>query len=861
MPRRFNQNLDREMAFHLEAAINDYIAQGLTPEAAHQKAVADFGALALAKDEMRDLHPLRALEQLARDLRYAVRQLRHAPAFAITVILTLAIAIGANTAIFSVVRAVMLQPLPYPAASRLVAVWHSDRADFVWYTFSYPRFQYFEQHLRDVAATAAYDDESATVLVGNEPVRVEGGRVSANFFELLGTQPAVGRAFSQAEDRHAATPVALLSDKFWRQRFNADPAILGRTLPVDGEEFTVIGIMPPNFQFLGVPIDIWRSRIVDTRTFAPTSVQQGSSYLTVISRLRPGVTLAQFQARLRVLDEQYRIAHPANSDVTLPVNAALLQSKVFAAVHVTLLVLWGAVACLLLIACANVANLVLARAIARNREIRVRMALGASRLRIAQQLVLESLFLSLTSIVVSLPLSLWGMRQLVSALQRTSPSVPGVHADTGLMLFLFGIATIIGIVVGLTPLLLVSRGPLGGSERGSSASKWSAQLRNGIGAAQIAFCVILLAAAGLLAESFRRMSTMPTGLRTEHVALFPLDLMPDRYESWERRVNFYQQAIDRAAAIPGVTAAAVASRVDLVGSGLAYIVQPEGRPDLGARNPGARGRSVSPGYFQILQIPLLKGRFFNEHDTANSARVAIVNEAFAQKYFGGASPIGRHVTYSSDRIVCEIVGVVANVRAALSSTGPNDQIYLPLTQRPWLVATLLVRSNSPETIGTEIRRQVRAVDPGQAVAESTTFDRTIERRLGGPRTETTVVSVFALSALFLAAVGVYGVIAYSVAQRQKEFGIRIALGARPGAVRALVFSQTMGILAAGILIGLPISLALTRLYASLLFAVTAADPIATFGPIALLLAVGSLATYLPSRRATSIDPISVLRMD
>jgi putative ABC transport system permease protein len=849
------------MRFHVESSTEEYIAQGFSREDAHRKALADFGAIELAKDQMRDLHPFRFLEQLARDLRYAVRQLRHSATFAAAVILTLAVAIGANTAIFSVVRAVMLQPLPYRDPGRLLCVFHSDRPDFTWYTFSYPRFQYFQQHLRDLADTAAYDDESATVLVHGEPVRVEGGRVSANFFSLLGVAPALGRSFAPDEDLHGANPVALLSDTFWRARFGADPKIVGRTIPIDGEEFTVIGVMPPGFQFLGAPIAVWRSRIVDTRTFAPASVQLGASYLTVVSRLRPGIRLEQFRAKLNVLAEQYRAANPGNSDLTMPVSADLLQTKVYAPVHATLLVLWGAVACLLVIACANVANLVLTRAIARNREIRVRMALGASRLRIAQQLVLESLVLTLASILVSLPLSLWGMRELVSALRRTSPSVPDVHPDGGLMLFLFGFALTIGTLMGLMPLFLVRRGPLGGSERGSSASKWSAQLRNAIGAAQIAFCVVLLTAAGLLSESFLRMSTMPTGVRTEHVTLFPLDLMPDRYDSWDRRVNFYTEAIRRASSIPGVSAAAVTSRLDLVTTGLGYLVQPEGRADLGPRNPGARGRSVSPAYFQILGIPLMNGRLFDDHDTALSERVAIVNEAFARKYFPGVTPVGKHITYSTDRIVCQIVGVVANVRAALGSTAAEDQIYLPLTQRPWLVATLLVRTIKPLDVGPAIRRQVQSVDPGQAVGDSSTFDGIIERRLGWPRTEMAVVSFFALAALFLAAIGVYGVIAYSVAQRQKEFGIRIALGARSGAVRALVFRQTTGILAVGFLVGLPGSLALSRLYSSVLFAVEATDPIALFGAVALLLTVASAATYLPSRRATNIDPISVLRVD
>src|SRR5579883_1575213 len=314
---------------------------------------------------MRDLHPLRWLEQLWRDLRYAARQLRRAPAFAATVVLTLAVAIGANSAIFSVVRAVMLQPLPYPDAKRLVALWHSDRSDYTWYTFSFPRYEYFAQHLNDLAELGAYDDETATVVVNGEPLRVEGGRVSAGFFSTLGAKPALGRSFLPEEDRHGANAVMLLSDRFWRERLNADPQVLGRTFTVDGEPSTVIGVMPRDFQFLGAPVDVWRSRMVDTRTFAPASVRLGASYLTVVGRLRPGITLAQLQAKLSVVSDAYRADNPGNSDLTMPVNADFLQAKVFANVHLTILVLWGAVACLLAIACANVASLVLERAVAR----------------------------------------------------------------------------------------------------------------------------------------------------------------------------------------------------------------------------------------------------------------------------------------------------------------------------------------------------------------------------------------------------------------------------------------------------------------------------------------------------------------
>src|SRR5581483_6356871 len=552
---------------------------------------------------------------MIRDLLFAARQLRRSPAFAIGIILTLAIAIGANTAMFSVVRAVLLQPLPYRDPGRLLCVWHSDDRGYTWYTFSYPRFLYVQEHLNDLAETAAYDDEIVTLTYRGEPIRLEGGRVSANFFSLLGVKPAIGRTFLPAEDRHGATPVALFSDSLWRTRYGADPKIVGRTISIDSEDFTVIGVMPHDFQFLGVPVDVWRSRIVDTRTFAPASVRSGASYLTVIARLNSGVMLAQVQAKLNVLANQYVRENPGNSDISEAVHAAPLRQKIFANIHTTLLLLWAAVACLLVIACANVTNLVLARSTGRYREISVRFALGASRFHIARQLVIENVVLSFCSIALSLPLALWGMDSLVSAFRRTTAAVPDVHLDWAVMLFTFGMAAAIGVIVGLMPLWLLRRGNaqtgIRSQERGFSSSKWSTRFRNNVVAIQIALCLVLLSAAGLLLESFVRMNGMSTGVHSDHVLLFPLDLMPDKYASSQRRVNFYDDVLRRARGVPGVGEAAIASRVDLVGSGLNYLVQAEGQPDLGPRNPSARGRSVSPDYFRVLGIPLVSGRIFD----------------------------------------------------------------------------------------------------------------------------------------------------------------------------------------------------------------------------------------------------------
>ena len=801
------------------------------------------------------------MEVIWRELRYALRQLRHSPAFALSVMLTLMVAIGANTAIFSVVYAVLIAPLPYSEPDRLLCIWNADRQTSPWYSFSYPGFEHYREQLRGVADVAAYDDEIATVWDRGEAIRVEGGRVSANFFAVLGVKPALGRGFVEAEDRHRADPVALLSDHFWRQRYGADRHILGRSITVDGEAFTIIGVMPPGMQFQNAPVDVWRSRIVDTRTFAPSSVQMGARYLTVVGRLDAGVSVAQFRARLQVVNTQRARQNLGDAEVA----AEPLQPMLVANVRGTVLLLWGAVACLMVIACANVANLVLARVASRERDISVRVALGAGQWRIARQWIVESVLLTLASAVLSLPLALGGMRWLTAALQQNSLVVADTHLDWRVLLATLAAGGAIGILFGLTPVWVLRRsaafGEIGAGGRRVSASRWSSRWRGGVVAGQLAVCLVLLAGAGLLVESFIRMNTMATGIRTDHVATFPLDLMPDRYESFDRRAGFYDDVLRRVETIPGVKGASIASRVDLVSHGLGYVVQVEGNAETAAHPAGTRGRSVSADYFRVLGIPLLRGRVFDEHDGTHSGRVAVINQAFARKFFGDVDPVGKHVTYSTDRITCEIVGVVGDVRGGLQETGPEDELYLPLAQRPWLVGRLLVRTENLAGVAAAIRERVRAADPQQAVAESAPLDQVVSERLARPRTTMMVVAAFAGAALFLAAVGIYGVIAYSVAQRRKEIGIRMALGADAPRIRTMLFGQTVRMFAGGLVAGLPLAAGISRLYASLLFDVQPGDPVTLGGAVVVLFAVAWLATFVPALGASRSDPLTVLRAE
>jgi len=747
--------------------------------------------------------------------------------------------------------------------------WSGEPGEATFYSFSYPRFQYFRERSREFGDLAAYDDEIVNYSDGDAPERLEGGRVSANFFSVLGAAPALGRGFLPEEDRYGAPPVALLSDSYWRRRYHADPNVLGRAIRVDADEFTIVGVLPPGFQFHNVPVDIWRTRIVDTRTFAPESVRLGAQYLTIVGRLRGDIPLRQAQAKLRrhrrwIPQGQPRQQRRGAPGVRGPAGARRVRQCAPAAADAM-----GAVACLLTIACANVANLVLARAAARSREVAVRMALGASRVRIARQLIAEGFLFSLCGGAASLPVALWSMRLLAATIRRTMSRIPDAHLDLRVIAATFGVTAAVGIAVGLAPVFLLIRGELEGAlhagGRAVSASAWSIRFREAIVAGEVALCLMLLMAAALLAQSFVRMSTERTGLRAENVTIVHLDLMPDRYQTWEARGRFYDEVLRRVSALPGVADAAITSRIDLAQHGLGYMVQVEGAPDLGPRNPGALGRSVSPGYFNTPGISLLRGRTFGDRDSATSARVMMVNETFAKRFFPGQDPVGKHVTYSTDRAQgaprCEIVGLVRDVRSAITQVEAEPTMYLPLAQRPWLVAHLLVRTNGPAAAMPAIRREVQAADPEQAVAETQLLEEALADRLGQPRTTMFTVAVFAAAALLLAATGIYGVTMYTVSQRAREIGIRVALGADTRGVRALVFRQSFQVLMTGLLLGLPLSAAASRVYAGLLFELRPADP-ATLLAVGVVLAVVALAaSSFPAVQAAGIDPVASLRAE
>ena len=862
---RASHELSEEMDQHLAELQQALEQSGLSREDALYAARKQFGNASSLSEQSRDIWGRRILENLLIDFRYVLRQLMRSPAFALSTVLTLAVAIGANTAIFSVVERTLLRPLPFPDSARLLTLWEGEPGSYPWYTFSYPRFCYFQEHSRDFADVAAYDDETVTFTDSAEPIRIEGGRVSANFFSVFGVKPVLGRSFLATDDRHGAPDTVVLSNAFWRTHFQADPKIIGRSVRIDDAEATIIGVLPEGFQFLGEPLAIWRTRMEDTRTFSPASVRLGAQYLTVTARIHSAVSMAQAQARFAAVDAQYKEANRGNSDFKNAVQAKLLQEEMFGPVRTAILLLWAAVFCLLAIACANISSLMLARATARHREVSVRMALGASPWRIGQQVLVECLTLAFCGGLFSFPIAYGIIQPLTPALLPAANSVPEAHFNLSILLFTFGITGLVTLFLASVPLLLhLKQGVHGGlrsGERGFAGSRWATQWRSAIVSGQIALSFALIASAALLAQSFVRMNTLASGIRPDHVMVFSLDLMPASYADWHSRMRFYDDVLRRVQSVSGVTQAAIASKVNFVQSGLSYLVQPEGAPDLGPRNPGTTGSSITPDYFAVMGIPLLSGRSFAERDTAASQRIAIVNQAFARKFFPGQSPIGKHITYSTDHITCEIVGVVGNVRASVNEADAETEIYLPLSQRPWLVAKLLVRTAQPVAIVPVVRKQITAADPSQALSANQPLEMMIARRLSGPRTTMFMVIVFGVAALLLCATGIFGVVAYTVAQRSKEIGVRMALGADGRRVRLLVLGQTFRLLLTGLACGLPLSLVTERLYRNLLFQVNPNDSAVLFGSLLLLSAVALAASYLPARRASRIDPATVLRSE
>ncbi|HEY0321331.1 MAG TPA: ABC transporter permease [Pyrinomonadaceae bacterium] len=799
------------------------------------------------------------------DWRYGSRMLLKKPGLTLVVVLTLGVSIGINTAVFSVVYAALMRPLPFANAERLMVVLAENKrggvgdvrgaapADFVdWRTQS----QSFD-------GLAAVTGGSIVLSNGDAPETLAGVRVSDDYFKTMGVRPLMGRTFAPEEFVEGGNRPVVLSYRLWQRRFGGDPKVLNMTLPLmGGGSATVIGIMPEDFKFPSYA-EIWM-----TLPSQSGELQQRSSrYFTVVGRIKEGVTQAQAQEEMGAVAARLAQAYP-ESNADWGVRLMPLRETLIGKARKPLLILFGAVVFVLAIACANVANLLLARATARYREIAIRAALGASRWRVMRQLLVESILLSLVGGGLGVLLAFWGVDLMLALVPEDLrfARLDEARVDGAVLAFTAGISLLTGIITGLLPGLKASRPDLTEAlkeaGRGTTASWRLHRARGLLVVAEVAVTLVLLVGAGLLIRNFVRLQRVELGFNPGNLLTMQVGAPRRLYGQTEQRADYYRQMQERVAALPGVRAVAATSNVPLDWV-LNFSFEVEGRPARPNDSPQADYSSISPNYFDVMGIPLRSGRKFTERDTTGTPGVVLISETMARRVFPGEDPIGKRLTinYLEQRVSLEIVGVVADVKQMMAEN-MNLHIYDCNLQRPWLSTALVVRSDgNPQSLTQSVQRAIREVDSNRVASDVKTMEQLLTESVSQPRFYTQLLSVFAALALLLAAVGIYGLMSYTVTQRTHEIGVRIALGARGSDVVRMVVGQGMSLVIVGVGLGLAAAFALTRLMQSLLFEVSASDPV-TFIFVALLLAsVAFIACYIPARRATRVDPMTALRYE
>ena len=806
------------------------------------------------------------MDVMPQDLRYGIRKLAKNPGFTAVVVLALALGIGANTAIFSVVKAILLHPLAYKDPARITMVWMDNRklgVDQDWH--SYLNFLEYKNGSQTFEDMAAFNDRSFNLTGAGDPVRVLGAWATASLFPVLGVDPTLGRAFTQDEEEPGRDLVVVLSHGLWQRRFGADPQIIGQQISLNGTNRTVVGVMPESFRFPDKDAELWVPLAPDPQL----RNNRNALWLKAVGRLKPGVSLEQARADMSTiagrLEQQYDFMSGYG------VNLVPIHDQVVGSVRPALLVLLGAVALVLLIACANVANLLLVRGAAREREIAVRAALGAARGRLVRQMLTESIVLATAGGVAGLLIAVLGLRVLLTLAPVDIPRLDQIRVDWQVLVFALGVSLATGVVFGLVPALQASGPDLNESlkegGRGSTAGIRGRRIRGALVVSEIALSLILLIGAGLMIKSFVRLQQFNLGFNPDRMLTLRLQLPRSKYKEDSQIAGFYRELLDRVGNQPGVQSAGAISTIFLTKTPYSTNFTIQGRPPL---RPGEQIEvpidSISPNYFRVMGIPLLRGREFTDDDKAGAPGVVIVNQTFARRFFPDEDPIGRRFVYGvpdgPNPPWLTIVGVVADTRRTGFDAEVRPETYLPYSQSPDKWMYLIVRAtSSPISLIGAVRGAVWAIDKDQAVFSVETMDQLLSEMMAQRRFNMFLLAIFAGSALILAAVGIYGVMSYSVTQRTHEIGVRIALGAGRASVLRQVAGQGMMLAAAGIALGLVGSLALTRLMAGLLFEVGATDPL-TFGLIPLLLGgVALAASVIPARRAMKVDPILALRYE
>ena len=875
--RDLERDMHDELRFHIESYASDLVCSGLSPDEAMRRARIEFGAIDAKKDDCRASLGLRLWDELRSDVRYALRVLRKTPGFALVAIVTLALGIGADSAVFSVINAVLLRPLPFCDPQQLIFIGGYDTRHAATQiparSLSYPDFLDIRTRSRTIQDVAMYSNSGFTLTGVGEPMHVKGDNVSAGTFRLLGIRPALGRDFLPDEDQ-PGHHVAIVSDAFWRSRLNADPGAIGRSIGLNGREFTIIGVMPPGFQFplRQEPRDVWVTFSLWAGFDNPITAQRGSFFGETIARLKPGVTLAQANADLASIARALSSEYP-ETDLHTGLAATREIDHVVGRNRTSLLLLFAAVGLLMLIACINVTGLLLARANTRTREIAVRTALGARRTRIVRQLVTEATVLALIASGFGLLLARWFVSAMLRLYPANLPRAEQVGIDVKVFLFATALGALTGVVFGLLPALQVSApnlaAAMGEAGRTTSAAPRQNRARSALVLAEVALGVILLTGASLLLQSLVRLNRANLGMNPDHVLTATFDLSETRYNTAEQMDRLIGELLARARTLPGVVNASATMPLPLGEDGWTVTFNRVDHPLPSRTLPSVPFYLVRSGYFETMQIPLLRGRVFDSRDQRDSQPVAIITESLAKKYFAGEDPIGRRIWIGAAEGPArvryqtrEIVGIVGDIRTSDVAESPHPSFYVPQSQLIWSPPTLVVRTaGDPDAVTSAVRKTLLSLDPESPLHDVRTMNDYLALDLGRARFQAVLFSAFASLALLLTSIGLYGVVSYVVVQRTHEFGVRIALGASPRQIVRMVLGRGIGLTLAGIVCGVAGALALGPLLASVLYGVSSHDPLTFVCVSFMLAAVALLASYVPARRAARVDPMVALRYE
>jgi predicted permease len=862
------QELGSELRFHMERQEEENLVAGMSPEEARRAALCEFGGVEQVKEECRDTYRRNYLENLVKDVRYGLRMLQKSPSFTFFAVAVLALGMAANSAIFSIADNVLVRPLPYHDSDRLVIVWEDASA------YGFPKdtpapgnFADWKSRNQVFEDVAAISDASLNLTGSGNPEDLLGKWATANLFSILGVIPALGRDFLPEDDTPGAPHVAILSHGLWLRRFGGDPQIIGKEISLNYEKYVVIGVMKRGMQFPDRETELW----APSRFTTEQLTNHGSHFLRVIARLKPGVSLKTANANLATIAAQLEKENP-DSNAKVGAFAVPLREELAGDIRPAILMLVGAVCFVLLIACANVANLLLSRATGRRRELAMRLALGATRGRVLQQMLTESILLSLFAGAVGLLLSLWGTKFLATLIPVGLGPMTGSGVDSRVFSFTLAVSLATGILFGIIPASRVSQFQLtfslkqGGGQSGVGSG--GARLRNALVVSEVALAIVLLTGAALLIRSLENLYHRDPGFRADHVLVMRTPLPRHKYEAFAPRTAFYDQVLRKVESLPGVVAAGYTTWIPLTNPGGATAITIQGKPEPA---PGdlliPNTRIISRDYMAAIRMKLVEGRAIEPRDGAGTLPVALINQTMAKNYWPGENPIGKQFKvggYNEKSLWITVVGIVGDVHQVGLDVPARVEMYLPYQQQDfgYQPEYLAVRTTGdPMAFAEAVRQQIWTVDKEQPVAGVMPLEDLVDDNLASRKMQASLLSGFAAMALLLVTLGIYAVLSFSVTQRTQEIGVRVALGAQPRDVWRMIFSQGFKLFLTGAAIGLATSLALSRALVHLLFGVSAYDPASFAGVTILLAAVALLACYIPARRAMRVDPLIALRYE